>query len=799
MDFPVDKAYLARIDDADIIFVAQDGYKLAPARVRCYSFAKLLRRYGLRCEVLSFFDHLGASAQGGPVFSVPEEEKLRLNLAAYEVLSRNPRAILYVQKCGYHAIACMLAAARNGNKLILDYDDYDLEGQPFRRLESWLPSLKPDQLFEQVARQAAACIASSRRIRDLMAPLNANTHLVHTVADQDLFSTEGRRQPRHRFGDAVNILWGGDVWGDIPMKDIVFGVDAFALVPNRIRRKARFHIIGFGRAWEELKRRVRMRYPDMDNLVFHEHIPPSEFGAVLAEMDIGVLPYANNQFNAAKSPTKMFEYMLSKVAVCATPVGEVAHCLEDGKSVLLGDGMEAFSRQLARLIDDEDLRGAIADAAHAQALVEYSLQGVGERLSAILRSVIASPPPTAEVTVEEAMAHALGRRLRIAPREALLARRDLRALIAAPDFTAADPRRWSAPLLALLEWPGLADAEKIGADRLDSVRRAAVANRLSARLRPLITLPASERPAGPPALSKLAAAEDWEDPDWFAWAQRYKASIGDFPANDANGIEDVQQVMDDDRLNHTYSYFKRSRGWWERVQFLYGLDRLGHLRSGASILVVSPNVDGFYLFLTEWAERVDVLDIGDDAQTRAAQVAAGETEPWLLKARLFHRDRIHVHRGGTGDPALAGSCWDAIVIVQNGVARADTAMLFSWAAGRLSPGGTLAFSMEIRLAEGGAGQGSPRIRGIDAAAIPDIATAISRTGLEPLEPFDRSLSDATLDRAVTAGTPDAANPHFIMRTNDVLHMPAVWFCRNPLTPQPGASIGAWTQVAAAIR
>ena len=787
-DQSLDQEYLKRLEKADVLFVAQDGYKLAPARVRCYSFAKLLNQHGFRSEVLSFYDHLGAAAQGGPVSALPEEEKLRLNLIAYELLSRNPRAVLYVQKCGYHTVACMLAAARNGNRLVLDYDDYDLDGQPFRRLEPWLPSLKPDRLFEQVVRQAAACIASSRRIHELMEPLNANTHLIHTVADQDLFNPDGRGRPRERFGDSVNILWGGDVWGDIPMKDIVFGVDAFALMPRRIRSKARFHLIGFGRAWEELKRRLRMRHPDMDNLVFHEHIPPSEFGSVLAEMDIGVLPYADNQFNASKSPTKMFEYMLAKVAVCATPIGEVKHCLEDGTSVLLGAGLAGFSRQLARLIDDDGLRRSIADTAYRRALENYSLQGVGKRLAAILHAVTA--PPTTSVSgpsVEEFLANRLGRRLRIAPREVLLTRRDLQFLATAPDLDSVDPRRWSAPLIALLGWyasnPVLKNESGIEPDRLEMLRLAAARNRNAARLRPLIDLPAYNRPAGPPALSKLAAAEDWEDADWFAWAQRFKTNIGCFPMDAGND----PSLLDDDMLNHAYSYFKRSRGPWERVQFLYGLDRAGLLGGDASILIVSPEIDGFYLFLTEWTKHVDVLDIGAGARERAAHAASGEMDPWLLKPRQFRRDRISLHREMPGSPSPDSRQWDAVVIIQNGVFLSGPALL-EWATARLRPGGTLAFSAEVLLT---AGKG---VAGLRAAAIPDLTAALGRAGLEMAGTFDASLSDATLDRFVRRGTPDATNPHFITQTDGILHMPAVWFFRKPSAPV----LGSWDRIGAIV-
>ena len=378
----LDADALDRFAAADVIFVAQDGYRQPSARVRCYNFARALRQQGLRAEVLSFFDHLGATDQCGPLSTIPEEEKLRLNLDAYAILARNPRAVLYVQKVGYHTLAAALAAARGGNPVILDYDDYELDMQPFRRLEPWLPSLRPGELLRTMANRAAACVAASHHLYDILAPLNPNTHLIHTVADQELFNPAGRAAPRRRFGDAVNILYSGDFWGDIPMKDVLFALDAFALVPRRLRARARFHIVGFGRAWEELKDRIRERFPDVPEIALHGFIPPAEFGTVLREMDIGVLPYSANAFNAAKSPTKMFESILAKVAVCATPVGEAVHCLTPDVHGLFASGVEAYADSLARLIADDALRTRLAGAAHALALERYSLQGIAGRLAA---------------------------------------------------------------------------------------------------------------------------------------------------------------------------------------------------------------------------------------------------------------------------------------------------------------------------------------------------------------------------------------------------------------------------------
>lgn len=773
----VNPEQLSRFEAADVIFVAQDGFKLAPARVRCYSFAKLLNGKGLRAEVLSFVDHLGAADQGGSVLGVPDDEKIRLNMAAFDILSRNPRSLLYVQKTGYHALACLLAAGSNGNRLILDYDDYELENRPFPRLESWLPVLGSDRLLPAIAERAQACVVSSRRILDLVGPHNPNTHLIHTVADQEVFHPRGREKPRERFGEAVNILWCGDVWGHIPMKDLVLGIDAFALVPDRIRRKARFHVIGFGRAWEELRRRMQQRHSGLDALVFHDFVPPAEMPEVLREMDIGVLPYHRNAFNLAKSPTKMFEYMLAKVAVCATPVGEVTHCLEDGRSVLLGDGLQGLSRQLARLIEDDGLRRSVAQAAYERAIAEYSLQGVEDRLAAVVRKAMAAgadpSPDAADESAGTWVARALGRTLPVAARELLIARRDLHALATTPDLEAEDARRWSAPLLALLDWPGLARAEGIPVERIAVLRKAGPRLRTAARLRPRLHLPRADRPVGPPRFNKLAAAEDWDDAAWFTLARRFKSNCASFPASPAKDAADHERLAFGEALDLVGNFYKRSRGAWERIHLLYGLDRLGLLNDAARMVVACTGPDGFYLLLSELVGAVSVIDLGEGASDRAGHALRGEPDLWLLKPRPFRRDRLTVHHGALAPGVFAEGPYDAVVVPQNTVLRSPSSALLRWAVSRLRMGGVFAFSTEIRLDDG------RDVPGLAASALERFPGVLCRSaGLEPLDGFDGSLTDATLDRLAVAGPDGPDSPNFVASTGQTLHTTAVWFCRK---------------------
>lgn len=802
----MDADHLARLAAADVIFLSQEGRRHASSRARCYGFAGMLREYGLRAEVLSFLDHLGATDASGPVSGIPEEEKIRLALRAHAILACNPRAALYVQKAGYHGLTAALAATRGGNPIIFDYDDYELDAQPFRRLEPWFPSLSPTALLETLATRAHACVAGGGRVFDIIAPLNPNTHLIHTVCDGRVFADLDRAAPRRRFGDAVNILWCGEVWGDVVMRDVLFAIDAFACMPAAARAKACFHVIGFGRAWEALKERARERHPETRELIFHERIPPEKFGDVLREMDVGALAYDDNEFNNGKSPTKMFEFLVAGVAVCATPMGEPARCLRNGETALFGRGLEEYSQALARLVLDDALRARIAAAARSLGLERYTLAAVGPRLAAIVRGALdasssrnaVSQSPNSGATLEEHMRAVLGNGRPRAPREILLARRDLTAILAAPNPEAVASRRWSAPLLALASWPGLAREEGVSRDRIAALVADARRLRNAARLRPSLVLPPVARPEGPPAPCKLAAAEDWEDAGWYAWAERYKTNNATFSLNQHDTVSDRDRLMDEERANHVHNFFKRSRGVWERVHFLHTMERFGVLARPPRALVVNHDVDGFHLALTEWAERVDVVDVGERRAEHAARVAAGEMDLWLLKPRRFRRNRLAIHHTPLDAPPIApGAGYDVAILPQNTLMTCvDPAALLTWVDARLRPGGLAMICVEIRLNDRSPGGGGPKVQGLSSRTLYDDRGAerfgrsfANHVGWVPLSAFDGSLSDATLDRLVVTGAPDSANPHLVALTGDSLHMPAIWaFEKRSDNPAP---ITAW--------
>jgi glycosyltransferase involved in cell wall biosynthesis len=384
---------LAAYDQADVIFVAQDGFTLAPSRVRAYSFAKACRDRGLSAEVLSFYDHLNSGNQGSDAIDrLSDDDKLRLTLRAFDILSRNPRAVLYMQKVTYASLSVCMAASRNGNRMVLDYDDFDLTTGVFPPLSRYVQGLQPIPLTESIARSADMCICASQLLYDFMAERNPNTHLLPTGTDLSIFDVSLRDKVERPKDDLVEIIWLGDIWGQPVMEDVLFAVDAFCHLPESVRALARFTIVGFGRAWPWFKDEVAQRYPFIGAgpgcVHFQERMAPGDVPALLARCDIGCIPLSDQLFNRCKSPTKMFEFMAMKVALCSTPTGEAGRILHDGENAMVAGDRAGYFYRLGKLIVDADLRRSVAEQAHADVVAGLHIGAIGDRLVPLLGSLL---------------------------------------------------------------------------------------------------------------------------------------------------------------------------------------------------------------------------------------------------------------------------------------------------------------------------------------------------------------------------------------------------------------------------
>ena len=348
------------------------------------------------------------------------------------------------------------------------------------------------------------------------------------------------------------------------------------------------------------------------------------------------------------------------------------------------------------------------------------------------------------------LADRLGRRLRLDFHEAVLVRNDVQALLTLADPEDLDPMRCIEPLEVALQWPDLPAETGVSAPTL--VRLAAVvrAKRASVRLGPALARPVvlALRDDAEPPFGKLASLDDWECPQWFAWAERFTQDSLPY-------------------ISSTYAYHKRSRGVWERVQMLYALDRLGLVEWNVDAAVLCAGPEGLPLFLGDRLAHVDVV-----------AVRAGLDRAALLsKKRWFGADGVGVHTGGLGAMDPGGRRWRFVAAPQGALFRNDTVATLDLLAAidrHLEPGGVLVFSAEVVLTAGAvAGALAPgRMRALEHA----VGVA---TGFRTVASFDWTVTPSTLDRIARTGAEgDLSRPHFVRATGEDLHLNGVWLWRK---------------------
>lgn len=361
-----------------IVFITREGYHLPGARIRCYSFARELAEYGMHTEVLSFSDTLGAR-DGERESRMGLREKIRFNWAAFKSLIKDKESIFYIQRFNYHSFAPYSAHLLNGNKIILDLDDWEMRENPKYYLGIY-PSSKAHYLTGEIAKRSIFCVAASRFLQRFLLQFNKKVCYLPTGVDVEVFKPASKVLNK----DRILFSWIGTFHKKEYIENINFALDCFTALRKKYSH-IYFDIVGEGIYKNDLIR-ILAEYSD-PNIQFKGWISPEEVPDYLATIDAGLFPAVRDtKFNRAKSPTKLFEYMAMAKPTVSTAIGEAAHIIEDNKNGFLAKTEHDFINKMQRLIKNQDLRQRIGQAARKCVDKEYSLKVIGEQLLEIFRN-----------------------------------------------------------------------------------------------------------------------------------------------------------------------------------------------------------------------------------------------------------------------------------------------------------------------------------------------------------------------------------------------------------------------------
>jgi len=375
---------LASPSSRKLIFVGLSGYQYPHTRVRCYHFARALEgRPGILPSVLSFKDDLAPEKTERDMYELRDREKLRLTWRALRRLWGERGAVFYVQKALFHAAAPFLLSRLGRNQYIYDCDDYDIPLSQFFGRGRWnrlcFGDHRWDEITFKMARRAKCCVAASHYLFDFLKKYNPRVYLIHTGVDTDVFHPPETPRPE---GGPV-FFWNGLIWGPVIVENLQFLFRCFARV-QELHPTAQLRIVGGGIMEDAVHHYHQTKLPHV-KVDYTSWLDPREMPAVLAGVDVGLLPLIQDtEWIRSKSPTKLFEYMASGLAVVASRRGEPCRVMDEGREGLFAEGEEEFTEAMLSLCRQPERIARLGAAARARVQRDYSLAALGDKLYAML-------------------------------------------------------------------------------------------------------------------------------------------------------------------------------------------------------------------------------------------------------------------------------------------------------------------------------------------------------------------------------------------------------------------------------
>jgi glycosyltransferase involved in cell wall biosynthesis len=351
-----------------ILFWTNEGFRVAPSRLRSYGFANAFMKMGVDAHVLSFWDDI-VKFRGLPPYSAPMHAHVITLFRAMAASIRGSAGTIVAQRPYYDLLPLLCLKLLYGRKLSVwaDVDDWIFDysfggGMTFR---SVLPC---HSLISE------GCIASSEPLLRELSNYYGAVEMIPTFPDHNLFKPVSVK-PVYR--SYVVFSWTGTMFLEMNLTDIIFMIDALeSLGDNRVC----LQVVGAGYYLESARQEasVRARRLNVEFLGWRE---PDTMPQYYAGIDVGLYTLtSHDDFSRSKSPTKLFEYMACGKPTVSTDFGEAARFVEHGLTGFLARDKNEFAHYCGRLIEDPELRRRMGDRARWAIERQYNIHQAAIKL-----------------------------------------------------------------------------------------------------------------------------------------------------------------------------------------------------------------------------------------------------------------------------------------------------------------------------------------------------------------------------------------------------------------------------------
>lgn len=200
--------------------------------------------------------------------------------------------------------------------------------------------------FHHLLIKANKVFAGNAHLARYASSYSSQVRIIPTAISTDDFHLESLSP---KSGKEVVIGWSGS--GNNHYYNLSLIEDAIRQI-DRNHNYIRWKIIG-----AQKNKIIHNIFKNLQNPVdIYDWEPPSRIPQLLKDVDIGLMPLEDNEFNWGKCPTKVYEYLCMRIVPVASPIGLNNEIIRNGKNGFLclepADWVEAISR----LIRDRRLR-----------------------------------------------------------------------------------------------------------------------------------------------------------------------------------------------------------------------------------------------------------------------------------------------------------------------------------------------------------------------------------------------------------------------------------------------------------
>ncbi len=110
----------------------------------------------------------------------------------------------------------------------------------------------------------------------------------------------------------------------------------------------------------------------------------------LQEIDIGVMPLFNNEWEKGKCGFKGLQYMALEIPAIMSPVGVNTEIIQDGINGFLANTEDEWFEKLSLLIEDKTLRKKLGKAGRKTVIEKYSVEANKQKYLDVFNSVLQS-------------------------------------------------------------------------------------------------------------------------------------------------------------------------------------------------------------------------------------------------------------------------------------------------------------------------------------------------------------------------------------------------------------------------